>query len=108
MFQVILACFVVSTMALENASDVESIAELAEILTYPFHDDNAKPVKKIHRYICEIVSEARIVSDQIREDYTKESTAEHQTPNTKTRQQSQICANTKSSWEPVAISHILS
>jgi hypothetical protein len=90
MFQAILACFVVSTMALENASDVESITELADILTNPFHDDNAKPVKKIHRYICEIVSETRIVSDQIREDYTKESTAEHQTPNTKHQNQAAV------------------
>lgn len=72
MFQAILACFVVSTMALEKFLDVESITELADTLTNLFHDDNAKPVKKIHRYICEIVSEARIVSDQIREDYTKE------------------------------------
>jgi len=96
MFQAILACFVVSTMALEKILDMVSITELADILTNPFHDDSANPVKKIHQYICEIISEARIVSDQIKEDYTKESTAEHQTPNTQNRQQSQICANTKS------------
>lgn len=84
-------------MALENVLDVESITKLTDILTNSFRDDSAKPLKNIHRYICEIVSEAQIVSDQIREDYNKESIAEHQTPNTKNRQQSQICANTKSS-----------
>ena len=52
-------------MALEKVLDVESITELAEILTNPFHDDNAKPVKKLFRYICEIVSER---SNQIRSD----------------------------------------
>ena len=92
-----MACFVVSTMALEKVLDVESITELADILTNPFHDDNAIPVKKLFRYIWRLLANARIISDQIRGDYTKESATKHQTPQTESKQQTQTCARTESS-----------
>ena len=80
-----MASFVVSTMALKRGLGVESITELADILTNPFHDDNAKTAKKVLRHNYEIVSEGQIISDQIRGNYTKESTAKHQTPETVSR-----------------------
>jgi hypothetical protein len=41
------------------------MAELADILTNPFHDDDSKPVKRLLRYIYDIVSE-KLKPHQIR------------------------------------------